>query len=487
LRDAVIAASNDGDDSQIVFAPSITGTISLTNGDLGIANGTDTGKNLTITGPGAAALTVTNSTISNNTTATNAKGGGVFMYQSGNMTVTNSTVTGNTATGNGDGGGVFFYRSDDMTVTNSTVTGNDGNDGGGIKFYKSGNGTVTGSTISNNTSTTGGGLKFYNSTSLTVTNSTITGNHAVTGAGGGIDFYQGGNAPDPSASLTITGSTISGNDAARNGGGIQFYDRGSARNSTVTTLTILDSTISGNTTTRSGGGLYFYGNTATIANSTIAGNSAQNDGGGIAAFAGNVSLLQSTISGNTAGPDAVDFGDGLYLRGPGAAVKSLADPAAKDAKPARDDTEAKGGKSTKPPKPARVSSDSVGTLSIGTVNLVGTIVSGNGTGDIETQSTATVNSMNSLWGTKSAGITINDQGGTINSSTPGLAALANNGGPTQTMALLAGSLALDAGPTTVPTFSGNQFDQRGAGFPRVVNGRVDIGSYERALVVRFTG
>ena len=121
------------------------------------------------------------------------------------------------------------------------------------------------------------------------------------------------------------------------------------------------------------------------------------------------------------------------------------------------------------------------------MNLVGTIVSGNGTGDIETQATATVNSTNSLWGTKSAGITITDLGGTINSTAALLGALASNGGPTQTMALLTGSPAIDTGPTTVPTFTGNQFDQRGAGHPRVVNGRVDIGAYEKPLVVRFTG
>ena len=67
-------------------------------------------------------------------------------------------------------------------------------------------------------------------------------------------------------------------------------------------------------------------------------------------------------------------------------------------------------------------------MSIGTVNLVGTIVSGNGTGDIETQSTASVNSTNSLWGTKNAGVTINDLGGTINSNAALLGALASNGG-----------------------------------------------------------
>ena len=46
------------------------------------------------------------------------------------------------------------------------------------------------------------------------------------------------------------------------------------------------------------------------------------------------------------------------------------------------------------------------------------------------------------------------------------------------MALLAGSPAINAGPDPLTSFTGNGFDQRGSGFPRVVNGRVDIGAYE---------
>jgi hypothetical protein len=59
---------------------------------------------------------------------------------------------------------------------------------------------------------------------------------------------------------------------------------------------------------------------------------------------------------------------------------------------------------------------------------------------------------------------------------PLLGPLQDNGGPTQTMALLPGSPAIDAGdpnPTDPP-----MWDQRGPGFPRIVNGRIDIGAYE---------
>jgi hypothetical protein len=46
------------------------------------------------------------------------------------------------------------------------------------------------------------------------------------------------------------------------------------------------------------------------------------------------------------------------------------------------------------------------------------------------------------------------------------------------MALLAGSAALDAGPATVVKFPGNDYDQRGVGFARVVGTRADIGAFE---------
>jgi len=63
---------------------------------------------------------------------------------------------------------------------------------------------------------------------------------------------------------------------------------------------------------------------------------------------------------------------------------------------------------------------------------------------------------------------------------PLLAPLADNGGPTQTHALLAGSPAIDAGDPTAVAGVGDTplFDQRGTGFDRVLGGRLDIGAFE---------
>ena len=59
---------------------------------------------------------------------------------------------------------------------------------------------------------------------------------------------------------------------------------------------------------------------------------------------------------------------------------------------------------------------------------------------------------------------------------PLLGELADNGGPTWTHALLPGSPAIDAGD---PAFAPPPFyDQRGVGYPRVVNERIDIGAFE---------
>jgi len=70
---------------------------------------------------------------------------------------------------------------------------------------------------------------------------------------------------------------------------------------------------------------------------------------------------------------------------------------------------------------------------------------------------------------------LNGTGDQINTS-PLLGPLQNNGGPTFTHQLLPGSPAIDTGDPnfTPPPF----YDQRGPGFPRVVNGRIDKGSFE---------
>jgi hypothetical protein len=64
--------------------------------------------------------------------------------------------------------------------------------------------------------------------------------------------------------------------------------------------------------------------------------------------------------------------------------------------------------------------------------------------------------------------------GTIKNSCPLLGPLRNNGGQTQTHALLGHSPAIDAGNNS----AGLAFDQRGSPYARVSGSAADIGAYE---------
>jgi hypothetical protein len=83
------------------------------------------------------------------------------------------------------------------------------------------------------------------------------------------------------------------------------------------------------------------------------------------------------------------------------------------------------------------------------------------------------------------GLTNGVNGNIVGVTDPKLAPLANNGGPTQTMALLAGSPALDAGDNSLIP-SGTSYDQRGPGHVRIANGTVDIGAYENGVPTAIT-
>ncbi|HEX5073908.1 MAG TPA: PxKF domain-containing protein [Gemmatimonadaceae bacterium] len=213
LREAIVFAAPG---ATITFAPGVTGTITLTAGQL------DIDKGLTITGPGARSLAVNG----NNS-------GRVFDVKSGvgPVALAGLTITGGTVVGSLGGG---IANSGTLTLTRCTVTGNNAIDGGGIDNE--------------------GGT-------LTVVESTVSGNHA-SGYGGGI--FSETNSDLSSSSTTILNSTISGNTADA-GGGVTIYN-GLTR--------VLHSTITANRAVE-GGGLWSFGDVATRADvegSIVAGN-----------------------------------------------------------------------------------------------------------------------------------------------------------------------------------------------------------------------
>ena len=120
----------------------------------------------------------------------------------------------------------------------------------------------------------------------------------------GLEFEFGlttglGGAIQNLGTLTVKNSTFSSNSAG-NGGAIA--------NDPGATLTVENSTFSHNTTTGVGGGAMIINGSATIARSAIINNEAPINGGGINLQSqGTVTISSSTVAGNTSG----DLGGGL--------------------------------------------------------------------------------------------------------------------------------------------------------------------------------
>ena len=137
------------------------------------------GSGTTITGPGAAALTVDGHCTLNSGVC--ASGGAAVLIVTLNVTATISGMTiqhGNSA---GAGGGIENFGT--LSVTNSSLSGNRAISGGG-GIATQGSLTVTGSTFSGNSvqSGSGGGIAVSGGTA-TITNSTFSGNTALSGGG----------------------------------------------------------------------------------------------------------------------------------------------------------------------------------------------------------------------------------------------------------------------------------------------------------------
>ena len=269
-----------------------------------------------------------------------------------------------------------------------------------------------------------------NSDGSSIDRMTLTGGAAS--AGGGIYATQ--------TDLAITNSTIFGNKAI-NSGGIAF---------TQSTFKISNTTVANNLATTfnggSGGGLGQSGSsTGQIENSTFSGNQANLAGGGIANFSGQLTLSNTTVSGNSAG-----FGGGVASNGNIATTFTILQSTIIAGNTATSAVTAGNDLST-----TSISS-SVSTFLTGSNNLIG---------DGQFNGTTFFSPTNNNYDVV---------GTTANRVDPLLSPLADNGGPTQTMAPLAGSPAINAGANPRSLAS----DQRGTGFARENGGQADIGAVE---------
>jgi hypothetical protein len=115
-----------------------------------------------------------------------------------------------------------------------------------------------------------------------------------------------------------------------------------------------------------------------------------------------------------------------------------------------------------------------GIYNVSSAELGSTILDAGSSGE-NIFNTGTVTSLGYNLSSDDGGGLLTGPGDQINTD-PMLGPLQDNGGPTFTHALLPGSPAIDAGD---PSFTPPPFyDQRGRDFFRVMNGRIDIGSFE---------
>ena len=192
------------------------------------------------------------------------------------------------------------------------------------------------------------------------------------------------------------------------------------------TLTVTNTTFTGNVAPNSGGGIFNNGGMLNVTNSTFSGNSApNNDGGGIVNFSsGSLTVTNSTFTGNSA------------ARGGG--IQNISSTATVTNTIVAGNTATSSGP------------DVAGTYTSGGNNLIGKTDGSSG-----------------FTGT-------GDQTGTVSSPLdPRLGTLGSNGGPTQTVRLLAGSLAIGGVPHANCTLTAD-----GRGLPRSASGACAIGAFE---------
>jgi len=420
----------------------------------------------------------------NDHTTLDAHGGGIAsVTATGNVTVTDSTLTGNSAAGgiggnfnNGAGsnarGGSIYFEGGTLNISGSRIEsssatgGNGGNQDqngqtnggfggfaqGGGAYVGGGSATIDKTTFKSTVATGGnsgtggngsepagpadGGGLFVGAGSVIVSNSTFH-----------LAVATGGNSGNTFGSTCLGGHTSLEAGGAR--GGAIFADAG--------TLIVDTATFANNSATGGNGGN--GGQTNGGLNCGAHGKGGFAFGGAIANNAATVNIRHATISGNNAQAGNTGVNQG------GANM---------------------------PPQP--VAEGAGGGIRVGpaSVTLENTIIAGNtaanGLGDASGAPIAGPNvdgavtsSGHNLLGTATEATGFAGPGDQLNAN-PMLAALADNGGPTRTMALSVGSPAMDAGVA-----AGASFDQRAKprtfDDPGVANAPTsdgtDIGAYER--------
>ena len=344
--------------------------------------------------------------------------------------------------GSGNGGALRVPGLNSVTLTNSRVTNSTTSGvGGGMQVV--GDLTLIGSTVSGNVSTAptglvGGGIRATKS--LTIDRSSITGNSATAPDDSNTDDVFGGGIAASGGDVSVTDSTIASNTVtafdtadAAHGAGI-YAENAPLR---LERSTIDNNTVSAASGLSSGGGVDYVdlgtiNGTFVVQNATVTDNHAQTDAAALQVRGGSTLIRSSTFTLNSAPAGRSIFYDVASVAGSSLAVGA-------------------------------------------------TILSENGTSECSTNGSIDSAGFNIDRGT-SCGLTGT---GDLQSTNPNLLGEADNGGPTVTHALPAGSPALDRIPAGACTGIDDQplaTDQRGAprGFDEDGDGvaECDVGAYE---------
>lgn len=335
--------------------------------------------------------------------------------------------------------GTVSLTLNDLTVQNGDAGPAGFAPGGGFYIATGTRLSLTRVVVRANRASSGGGILISGASSiLTVTDTTITGNAATSPTGGGAG--GGGIYALANATATVSRSVVVQNQATFGAG---ILSDG--------VLNLSDSTVTGNGTSLSGGGgVYIIGTTAvaTINRSTISGNnSGASLGAGLAA-GGTTTVVNSTLSGNVGGSGA-----GIYQTGGTMTLINVTI--------------------------ASNSSATFGSLVVLGMAQVRNSIIANTAGAAANNCTvigaAVLANLGNNLEFPGAGCAFNLP--SDRRADPLLGPLADNGGPTQTHALLANSPAADAGDDAAcaaPPVSG--VDQRSIARP--IGSHCDIGAYE---------
>ena len=407
----------------------------------------------------SGALTIVDSSLAGNSAATG--GGAISNHETGILGIVNSTLSGNSAAL--DGGGIFNFERGSVTITDSTLTDNSAQErGGGI--FNAGRMTISDSRISRNSASArdGGGIFNFVGGSVTITDSTFTDNSAQ--EQGGAIFNSGGTLAS-FGTVNLDHCRLSGNSAGK-GGGIfndvggrvtidssmlsrNFARRGGGAISNGGTTYITDSTLSDNSALTflefTAGGAILNEGVIGVWGATLANNSASVGGGIRNVAAGRVALTNCTLSGNLA-----TFGGG--------GIQNLGE-----------------ANMTHSTLSGNSAGSGGGIANSGTVNVKNSIVA-NSPGDGNCSNSGAFTTLG----------TNLDTGGCpgfthVTSAQLNLGPLQDNGGPTATHALLAGSAAIDrvtdcTDITTTPVTT----DQRSARRPH--GSACDVGAFEAGSI-----